>query len=117
MNPAIKIENGKAEAVLPIDYAKAEFIIDLVCDAYNIGSAPIRLCLDFDKMVILKQVGMYLVKERTRLATDVIGLYFGKTHPTVNSSHKVIDGRRETDKQLNTLLNDLTQLVDDKFKL
>jgi len=112
MNPII--ENGKA--ILPVDYAKAEYIIDLVCDAYNIKLGQIRSNTQRQEIIIPRQVAMYLIRYKTNISQKQIGMYFGKDHATVYFACKTISNQLDVNKKLGYLIDSLTKIVDDKFK-
>ena len=60
------------------------------------------------KIVVPRQVAMYLVKELTQASLPEIGRAFGgKHHTTVLHSVKKIDKQRQTDPELNRIIHSL----------
>ena len=57
-----------------------------------------------------RQIAMYLAKHLTEASLPEIGRQFGgKHHTTVLHSVDKIDGTRKTDKDLNRLINKMTE--------
>ena len=62
------------------------------------------------EIVLPRQVAMFLVKELTQASLPEIGRQFGgKHHTTVLHSVDKIDHARQSDKDLNRLVNKLTE--------
>jgi len=61
-------------------------------------------------IVYPRQIAMYLAKHLTEASLPEIGRQFGgKHHTTVLHSVDKIDGSRKTDKDLNRLINKMTE--------
>jgi chromosomal replication initiator protein len=61
-------------------------------------------------IVYPRQIAMYLAKHLTEASLPEIGRQFGgKHHTTVLHSVDKIDGTRKTDKDLNRLINKMTE--------
>ena len=101
----IQIINGRA--ILPQDYRKAEKIIELVCDAYELTFDEIRANVRDRVIRYPRQVAMYIMRERTNLSRREIGEYFDKDTTTVFHAWKLIGDQYEIYAELRDLINEI----------
>jgi len=79
-----------------------------VADRFGIRQAQLKEKSNTKKIVVPRQVAMYLVKELTPASLPEIGRAFGgKHHTTVLHSVKKIDKQRQTDPELNRIIHAL----------
>jgi len=79
-----------------------------VADRYGIRQAQLKEKSNTKKIVVPRQVAMYLVKELTPASLPEIGRAFGgKHHTTVLHSIKKIEKLRHTDPELNRIIQAL----------
>ncbi len=79
-----------------------------VADRYGIRQNQLKEKSNTKKIVLPRQVAMYLVKELTPASLPEIGRVFGgKHHTTVLHSIKKIDRLRQTDPELNRIIHAL----------
>src|ERR1035438_8614388 len=79
-----------------------------VAERYGIRQSQLKEKSNTKKIVVPRQVAMYLVKELTPASLPEIGRAFGgKHHTTVLHSVKKIDKLRHTDPELNRMLHSL----------
>src|ERR1700692_1278191 len=87
-----------------------ESIQKAVAEQFGLRLAEIKAKNNFRSIVYPRQIAMYLAKHLTEASLPEIGRQFGgKHHTTVLHSVDKIDGVRKTDKDLNRLLNKLTE--------
>jgi chromosomal replication initiator protein len=101
----IQIFNGRA--IMPPDYRKAEKIIELVCDHYNMTYDEMRVNLRDRDIRYPRQVAMYVMRERTNLSRREIGEYFDKDTTTVFHAWKLIGDQYEIYPELRDLINEI----------
>jgi chromosomal replication initiator protein len=79
-----------------------------VADRYGIRQTQLKEKSNTKKIVVPRQVAMYLVKELTSASLPEIGRAFGgKHHTTVLHSIKKIEKLRQTDPELNRIIHAL----------
>jgi chromosomal replication initiator protein len=79
-----------------------------VAERYGIRQSQLKEKSNTKKIVVPRQVAMYLVKELTQASLPEIGRAFGgKHHTTVLHSVKKIDKLRHTDPELNRIIHAL----------
>jgi chromosomal replication initiator protein len=79
-----------------------------VAERYQIRQAELKEKSNTKKIVVPRQVAMYLVKELTSASLPEIGRSFGgKHHTTVLHSIKKIERLRHTDPELNRIIQAL----------
>ena len=87
-----------------------ESIQKLVAEQFGLRLAEIKAKNNSRSIVYPRQIAMYLAKHLTEASLPEIGRQFGgKHHTTVLHSVEKIERQRETDKDLNRLLNKLTE--------
>ena len=107
-----------AQAVLKnlIDSQVRKVTIDAiqraVSDQFGLRPAEIKAKNNSHSIVYPRQIAMYLAKQLTEASLPEIGRQFGgKHHTTVLHSVEKITEARKTDKDLNRLLNKLTEIL------
>jgi len=89
-----------------------EAIQRAVSDQFGLRPAEIKAKNNSHAIVYPRQIAMYLAKQLTEASLPEIGRQFGgKHHTTVLHSVEKIAEVRKTDKDLNRLLNKLTELL------
>src|SRR5579872_2133477 len=87
-----------------------ESIQKSVAEQFGLKLVEIKAKNNSRAIVYPRQIAMYLAKHLTEASLPEIGRQFGgKHHTTVLHSVEKIDGVRKTDKDLNRLLNKLTE--------
>ena len=87
-----------------------ESIQKAVSEQFGLRLAEIKLKNNSRVIVFPRQIAMYLAKHLTDASLPEIGRQFGgKHHTTVLHSVDKIDTQRKTDKDLNRVLNKLTE--------
>jgi chromosomal replication initiator protein len=87
-----------------------ESIQKAVCEQFGLRPAEIKAKNNSRVIVFPRQIAMYLSKHLTDASLPEIGRQFGgKHHTTVLHSVEKIEGVRKTDKDLNRVLNKLTE--------
>src|ERR1700731_388651 len=87
-----------------------EAIQKAVAEQFGLKLVEIKAKNNSRAIVYPRQIAMYLAKHLTEASLPEIGRQFGgKHHTTVLHSVEKIDGVRKTDKDLNRLLNKLTE--------
>src|ERR1700729_282365 len=87
-----------------------ESIQKTVAEQFGLRLVEIKAKNNSRAIVYPRQIAMYLAKHLTEASLPEIGRQFGgKHHTTVLHSVEKIDGVRKTDKDLNRLLNKLTE--------
>src|SRR6202161_556839 len=87
-----------------------ESIQKSVAEQFGLRLVEIKAKNNSRSIVYPRQIAMYLAKHLTEASLPEIGRQFGgKHHTTVLHSVEKIDGVRKTDKDLNRLLNKLTE--------
>jgi chromosomal replication initiator protein len=82
----------------------------IVSEQFGLRAAEIKAKNNSRAIVYPRQIAMYLAKHLTDASLPEIGRQFGgKHHTTVLHSVEKIDETRKTDKDLNRLLNKLTE--------
>ena len=83
-----------------------------VSDQFGLRPAEIKAKNNSHSIVYPRQIAMYLAKQLTEASLPEIGRQFGgKHHTTVLHSVEKITELRKTDKDLNRLLNKLTEIL------
>jgi chromosomal replication initiator protein len=81
-----------------------------VCEQFGLRPAEIKAKNNSRVIVFPRQIAMYLSKHLTDASLPEIGRQFGgKHHTTVLHSVEKIEEVRKTDKDLNRMLNKLTE--------
>ena len=89
-----------------------ESIQRAVSDQFGLRPAEIKAKNNSHSIVYPRQIAMYLAKQLTEASLPEIGRQFGgKHHTTVLHSVEKIAELRKTDKDLNRLLNKLTEIL------
>jgi chromosomal replication initiator protein len=89
-----------------------EAIQRAVSDQFGLRPAEIKAKNNSHSIVFPRQIAMYLAKQLTEASLPEIGRQFGgKHHTTVLHSVEKITEQRKTDKDLNRLLNKLTEVL------
>jgi chromosomal replication initiator protein len=89
-----------------------EAIQRAVSDQFGLRPAEIKAKNNSHSIVYPRQIAMYLAKQLTEASLPEIGRQFGgKHHTTVLHSVEKITEARKTDKDLNRLLNKLTEVL------
>ncbi len=89
-----------------------EAIQRAVSDQFGLRPAEIKAKNNSHSIVYPRQIAMYLAKQLTEASLPEIGRQFGgKHHTTVLHSVEKITELRKTDKDLNRLLNKLTEVL------
>jgi chromosomal replication initiator protein len=89
-----------------------ESIQRAVSDQFGLRQGEIKTKNNSHSIVYPRQVAMYLAKQLTEASLPEIGRQFGgKHHTTVLHSVEKISEARKTDKDLNRLLNKLTEIL------
>jgi chromosomal replication initiator protein len=89
-----------------------EAIQRAVSDQFGLRSGEIKAKNNSHSIVYPRQIAMYLAKHLTEASLPEIGRQFGgKHHTTVLHSVEKITELRKTDKDLNRLLNKLTEVL------
>ena len=89
-----------------------ESIQRAVSDQFGLRPAEIKAKNNSHSIVYPRQIAMYLAKHLTEASLPEIGRQFGgKHHTTVLHSVEKITELRKTDKDLNRLLNKLTEIL------
>ncbi|HKW76101.1 MAG TPA: chromosomal replication initiator protein DnaA [Terriglobales bacterium] len=83
-----------------------------VAEQFGLRAAEIKAKTNSRAIVFPRQVAMYLAKQMTEASLPEIGRQFGgKHHTTVMHSIDKIEQQREDDKDLNRMLNKLTETL------
>jgi chromosomal replication initiator protein len=83
-----------------------------VAEQFGLRALEIKAKSNSRAIVFPRQVAMYLAKQMTEASLPEIGRQFGgKHHTTVMHSINKIDEQRQSDKDLNRLLNKLTETL------
>ena len=89
-----------------------ESIQKAVCEQFGLRQAEIKAKNNSRVIVFPRQIAMYLAKHLTDASLPEIGRQFGgKHHTTVLHSVDKIEQQRKTDKDLNRVLNKLTETL------
>jgi len=89
-----------------------EAIQKAVSEQFGLRPAEIKTKNNSRAIVYPRQIAMYLTKHMTEASLPEIGRQFGgKHHTTVLHSVEKITEARKTDKDLNRLLNKLTEVL------
>ena len=89
-----------------------EAIQKAVAEQFGLRAAEIKAKTNSRAIVFPRQVAMYLAKQMTEASLPEIGRQFGgKHHTTVMHSVDKIEGQRQSDKDLNRMLNKLTETL------
>jgi chromosomal replication initiator protein len=87
-----------------------ESIQKAVAEQFGLRLVEIKAKNNSRAIVYPRQIAMYLAKHLTEASLPEIGRQFGgKHHTTVLHSVEKIDGTRKTDKDLNRLINKMTE--------
>jgi chromosomal replication initiator protein len=87
-----------------------ESIQKAVSENFGLRTGEIKTKNNSRQIVYPRQIAMYLAKQLTEASLPEIGRQFGgKHHTTVLHSVEKIDEQRKTDKDLNRMLNKLTE--------
>src|SRR5690349_7439968 len=89
-----------------------EAIQKAVAEQFGLRLAEIKAKNNAKSVVVPRQIAMYLCKQLTEASLPEIGRQFGgKHHTTVMHSIDKIEDQRQADKDLNRLLNKLTETL------
>ena len=114
----VEIRVGMAQQVLKGTLAaqerqvNIEAIQQVVAEEFRISPADLKARSNSRKVVYPRQVAMYLCREMAAASLPEIGRAFGgKHHTTVLHSVEKIQESKKTNKELNRVLNKLTDLL------
>jgi chromosomal replication initiator protein len=83
-----------------------------VAEQFGLRATEIKVKSNSRVIVFPRQIAMYLAKQMTEASLPEIGRQFGgKHHTTVMHSIEKIEGQRQADKDLNRMLNKLTETL------
>jgi len=83
-----------------------------VAEQFGLRTPEIKAKNNSRSIVVPRQIAMYLAKQMTEASLPEIGRQFGgKHHTTVMHSIAKIDEQRRADKDLNRLINKLTETL------
>jgi len=83
-----------------------------VAEQFGLRAAEIKARTNSRAIVFPRQIAMFLAKQMTEASLPEIGRQFGgKHHTTVMHSVEKIEQQKQTDKDLNRLLNKLTETL------
>ena len=83
-----------------------------VAEQFGLRTPEIKQKNNSRSIVVPRQIAMYLAKQMTEASLPEIGRQFGgKHHTTVMHSIAKIDEQRRNDKDLNRLINKLTETL------
>jgi chromosomal replication initiator protein len=89
-----------------------EAIQKAVAEQFGLRATEIKTKSNSRQIVFPRQVAMYLAKQMTEASLPEIGRQFGgKHHTTVMHSIEKIEEQRHADKDLNRMLNKLTETL------
>ncbi len=89
-----------------------ESIQKVVAEQFGLRLAEIKAKDNSRSIVVPRQIAMYLAKSMTEASLPEIGRQFGgKHHTTVMHSVAKIEQARQTDKDLNRMVNKLTEIL------
>lgn len=89
-----------------------EYIINIVCDYFNISPEQMSLNTRKHQVVQARQIAMYLSKKYSSASLNAIGQQCGKKdHATVYHACKTVTDRLETDKQFRALVADIEKKI------
>jgi chromosomal replication initiator protein len=87
-------------------------IVRAVAERFSMQPAQLKMKSNTRQIAYPRQVAMYLAKELTHASLPEIGRYFGgKHHTTVLHSVQKIEGLRQKDEELNTMLLSLADAI------
>lgn len=103
----LKITEDSVEQILkeifqktPKNRISVEEIIKEVASVFQVRHADIKGAVRTKKIVLSRQVAMYLAKEMIKDSLISLGAYFGKTHSTILHACKNIEVRLQDDNTL-----------------
>ena len=89
-----------------------EYIINIVCDYFNISPEQMSLNTRKHQVVQARQIAMFLSKKYSSASLNAIGQQCGKKdHATVYHACKTVTDRLETDKQFRALVADIEKKI------
>ena len=89
-----------------------EYIINIVCDYFNIPVDNLSLNTRKHQVVQTRQVAMYMAKKYSNASLASIGKQCGnKDHATVHHACKTVSDRLDTDKQFKRMLDDIEKKI------
>ncbi len=89
-----------------------EYIINIVCDFFNIPVDNLSLNTRKHQVVQARQIAMYFSKKYSNASLASIGQQCGnKDHATVYHACKTISDRLDTDKQFKAMVNDIEKRI------
>jgi len=89
-----------------------EYIINIVCDYFNIQLDQLALKTRKHQVVEARQIAMYFSKKYSNASLAAIGKQCGnKDHATVHHACKTILDRLETDKQFKVMMADIEKKI------
>jgi len=87
-------------------------ILKAVASYYKIGISDIKSKRRTREISTTRQIAMYLCREHTKHSLPEIGRQFGgKDHTTVIFSHKKISAKLKENKELNSSIRDILELI------
>lgn len=95
-----------------IKEVSVEYIINIVCDYFNISPEQLALNTRKHQVVQARQIAMYLSKKYSNTSLASIGQQCGKKdHATVYHACKTVTDRLETDKQFRAMVADIEKKI------
>ena len=89
-----------------------EYIINIVCDYFNIPVEQLSLKTRKHQVVQARQIAMYFSKKYSNASLASIGQQCGKKdHATVHHACKTVSDRLETDRQFKAMLTDIEKKI------
>ena len=89
-----------------------EYIINIVCDYFNIPLEQLALNTRKRQVVEARQIARFLAKKYSNASLAAIGKQCGnKDHATVHHACKTVTDRLDTDKQFKVMMADLEKKI------
>jgi chromosomal replication initiator protein len=89
-----------------------EIIQRVVAEEYKLSLTDLKGPKRTQKIVLPRQLAMYIAREITEYSTTDIGDYFGgRDHTTVMHSCKAIEERMQADPRLDSIIENLKRLI------
>jgi chromosomal replication initiator protein len=111
-----QIDLALARSALSADAAQPSItvqqIVDVVTRYFSVRLADLQSKKRTKSVTLPRQVCMYLARELTSHSLEEVGGFFGgRDHTTVLHAHRTIGAARESDRELDQILSDLTHLL------
>ena len=86
-------------------------ITKIVCSNFDVSEKDMKSSARNQKISNARQIAIYLTREFTQMSFVNIADFFNKKHPTILFAYEKIKKEINTDKSLNTLIEDLTNKI------